>query len=248
MTISAVILTKNEEDNIVDCIEKLSFCNEIIVIDDNSTDRTVEIAKNQGVKIIKHPLDNNFSQQRNFALTKAKCDWILFIDADERVSKQLKEEIIQTLSDNPSEKAYYIKREDFMWGKLLKHGETGNIYLLRLAKAHTGVWIGKVHESWVSESKAGELKNPIFHYPHVTISDFISEINFYSSIRAKELFDQKKKTNWFFITAYPKVKFIQNYIFRLGILDGIQGLMLAFFMSLHSFLVRGKLWLLWHKK
>ncbi len=248
MTISAVVLAKNEENNIVDCLENLSWCDEILVIDDNSTDKTLELAKKHKAKVIKHSLNKDFSQQRNYALKVATGDWIFFVDADERVSPVLRDEIIQTIKNNPREDSFYIKRDDVLWGRLLKYGETGNTYIIRLVKKESGVWAGKVHEVWVGKSKAGELTNVLLHFPHVTISEFLKDINFYSTIRANELFGQGKKTNWFFIVAYPKAKFIQNYFLRLGFLDGTQGLLLALFMSLHSFLVRGKLWLLWQKK
>jgi len=245
MKISAIILTKNEENNIVDCLENLSWCDEIIIIDDNSTDHTIELAKKFKTKIIKHPLENDFSKQRNFGLSLASNEWVLFIDADERVSDGLRKEIVREISSIPKFESYYIKRDDVLWGRLLKYGETGNTYLLRLAKKSSGIWINKVHEVWASKSKPGELENVLLHFPHITISEFIKDINFYSTLRAQELYEKRVRSNWFQIVFYPKVKFIQNYFLRLGFLDGIQGLLLAFFMSFHSFLVRAKLWTLY---
>lgn len=246
MQISAIILAKNEEKNIQDCILGLSFCNEIIVIDDNSKDSTVEIAKKLGAKVISHDLNNNFSAQRNFAMTKAKNPWIIFIDADERVTPELKQEIIQkTLT--PIAEAYYVHRIDFMWGKLLKHGEVGSVYILRLARKDAGAWIGAVHENWITDGKTSELKNPLLHYPHVDTEEFLSEINQYSSIRANELHKQKMQVSYWDIIAYPSGKFIQNYFLRFGFLDGAPGFVLAMLMSFHSFLVRAKLWQLQEK-
>lgn len=248
MDISCVIIAKNEENNLKDCIASVSFCNEIIVIDDYSDDKTVSIAKKEGAKVITHSLEKNFSAQRNFGLSKTKNDWVLFIDADERVSKNLKNEIIKVISQNSLISGYYIKRDDFMWGKFLKHGESGNIFFLRLVKKHTGIWTGKVHEKWVSSEPTLELKFPLLHYPHVNTKEFLKEINFYSTIRAEELFEKKEKTNFISLISYPGGKFLQNYIFKLGFLDGIPGILFALFMSFHSFLVRAKLWLLYDKK
>ena len=253
MNISAVVLTKNEEENIVDCLESLSWCNEIVVIDDNSEDRTIEIAKNYGAKVFVNSLQNDFSKQRIFGLSKATNDWVLFVDADERVSEVLASEIFNFLpiksgSIFNSFDGFYIKRLDYMWGKELKHGETGNIKLLRLAKKNAGLWKGKIHETWDVKGKIGELTNPLLHFPHKTLNEFLNEINFYTDIRVKELYDQKVTVYWWSIILYPKLKFFVNYFLKLGFLDGIQGLVFAIIMSFHSFLVRGKLWMLWQKE
>lgn len=245
-TVTAIILAKNEETNIEDCIKSVTWCDEILVIDDNSTDKTSAKAKKLGAKVILHALENDFSKQRNFAIGEATKDWILFVDADERVPKELEAEIKKVLENTTDITGYYIKRHDYMWGKFLKYGETGDLYLLRLAKKNKGKWIGQVHESWASLGKVRELRFPLLHFPHATIGEFLFEINFYSTLRAQELKTQMIQAHWFDIILYPKVKFIQNYFLRLGFLDGTQGLILALMMSMHSFLVRGKLWLLWH--
>ncbi|MEK7502101.1 MAG: glycosyltransferase family 2 protein, partial [Patescibacteria group bacterium] len=189
--ISAVVLTKNEEKNIVDCLESLSWCDEIIVVDDNSEDRTAEISKKFSAKVFIRNLNSDFSKQRNFGLEKASGDWILFVDADERVTPLLRKEIIQS-TNNPINQydGFYIKRKDFMWEKELKYGETGNVVLLRLARENKGEWEGKVHEEWKVKGSVGEFKNSILHYPHPTISEFLKEINYYTDIRAKELFEK----------------------------------------------------------
>jgi glycosyltransferase involved in cell wall biosynthesis len=245
MTITAIILAKNEEKNIASCIETLTWCDEILLIDDNSTDATSRIAKKLGARIIRHSLNNDFSQQRNFALKHAKSEWVFYVDADERVSDALRDEI-RTILPSSTLDAYYVRRVDYQWGKLLRYGETGSMYFLRLARKDFGNWIGRVHESWVSSKAAGKLKEPLFHYPHVTISEFLSEINFYSTLRATELFEQGHKTSGWEIVAYPLGKFLQNALLRLGVLDGMHGIIFAALMSFHSFLVRGKLWLLTH--
>ncbi len=245
--ISAIILTKNEEKNIKQCLESLSWCDERIVIDDQSKDRTGEIAQKLGAKVYVRLL-SNFSDQRNYGKDKAKGDWILFIDADEYISSALWYEIMQKINepiDNPA--GFYFKRIDVMWGKQLKYGESGTIKLLRLAKKNSGQWVGAVHERWEISGKTETLNNPLQHYPHQTIEEFLKEINHYTDLRAKELYKLNVKTNWSMILLYPKAKFFQNYILRLGILDGLPGLVSSLMMSFHSFLVRGKLWLLWQK-
>lgn len=248
--ISAVVLTKNEEKNIIDCLESIRFCNEIIVIDDNSTDRTLDLVKrfDKKVKVFKRDLNGNFSLQRKFGVEQTTNDWVLFIDADERVGSGLATEIKENVIPNSEYGGFLIPRIDHMWGRKLKHGETGNIKLLRLFNKQKGDLKGVVHETWETRSKVGFLTSPIQHFPHPTISEFLREINFYTDLRAKELYDQGKKVSWISIILYTKGKFIVNYFMKLGFKDGMPGLVHAMLMAFHSFLVRGKLWLLWQKK
>lgn len=241
--LSAVVLTKNEEKHIVDCLESISFCDEIIVIDDNSDDRTKEIAEKMGAKVFTRSLNNNFSQQRNFGLSNTNGEWVLFLDADERVTKELQYEILYVINSSNSDlNGYLVQRKDKMWGKILEHGEVGNIKLLRLAKKNCGKWEGMVHETWNIKGRIGSLKSYIIHYPHENVSEFLKEINFYTTIRANELYQKSIKVKLQDIIVYPLGKFFLNYFIRLGFLDGTAGLVFAIIMSFHSFLVRGKLW------
>lgn len=247
--ISSVILVKNEEKNIADCLASLSWCDEILVIDDNSSDKTIVIAEKRGAKVFSHPLQNDFAKQRNFGLEKAKGEWVLFIDADERVTPQLWYEIMQYTNDASNlNTGFYLRRVDHIWGRELRHGETGNIKLLRLAKKDAGMWEGSVHEKWDIKGKTTTLQNALMHYPHQSIKEFLSEINFYSDLRAKELHKKKVKAYWWSIIMYPFAKFMLNFILKLGFLDGLAGLVFALMMSFHSFLVRGKLWLQYPRK
>ena len=131
---------------------------------------------------------------------------------------------------------------------MLNHGESGNIKLLRFGKKHSGVWVGKVHEEWQVDGKKGELGSFLLHYPHQTLNEFLTEINFYSTLRANELYEKKITVSYLDLLKYPVAKFLLNYFLKLGFLDKMEGLMFALMMSFHSFLVRGKLWLLWQKK
>ncbi|RJQ38908.1 glycosyltransferase family 2 protein [Candidatus Microgenomates bacterium] len=240
---SAVILTKNEENNIKDCIASLSWCNEIIVIDDDSFDKTAEVARKLGAKVYLRSLNKDFSAQRNFGLLKAANEWVIFVDADERVTETLSSEILAFQFSNFNKfSGFFINRKDNIWEKELKHGESGNIKLLRLAKKDAGKWEGAVHERWKISGQTDILSNELIHFPHQTISEFLKEINFYTDIRANELFRKGKKVNIFSIICYPVVKFLQNYFIKFGFLDGLEGFIFAVTMSFHSFLVRGKLW------
>jgi glycosyltransferase involved in cell wall biosynthesis len=241
--ITAIIITKNEEKNIVGCLESLNFCSECIVIDDLSADRTRDLARLNGATVIERRLDGNFSDQRNHGLKLAKTDWVLFIDADERVSEKLANEIKSAVAEEKFN-GYLFKRVDKLFGRVLKYGEAGNIKLLRLGKKSAGKWNGLVHETWDIKGETGTLKNSLFHAPHASISDFLSEISFYSTLRAKELKSLGEGSSWFTIILYTKGKFFYTYIIKLGFLDGMPGLLLSIMMSFHSFLTRSKLYLL----
>ncbi|MFC1711919.1 glycosyltransferase family 2 protein [Patescibacteria group bacterium] len=247
--ITAVILTNNENSKLLQCLESLLWCQEIIVTSDSEkNEKTLNLIKRKGVKVYKNDLKKNFSQQRNFALERVSNNWALFIDADEIVSSKLKNEILGVFHNINMDKKYngfVFKRQDFFLGRWLKYGEASSVKLLRLGKKNTGKWKGKVHEVWDIKGRVGEFKNPIIHKRNITISNFLTRINIYSSLRADELYQKKIKANFVTLFVYPIGKFIQNYSLKLGALDGFPGFTLAFFMSLHSFLVRAKLYLLW---
>lgn len=249
MNTSAVILTKNEEENIKECINGLTFCDEIIVIDDNSSDKTAEIAGNLGGKVFVRNLNDDFAGQRNFGLEKANNKWVLFIDADERVSGELKKEMLKEIEspENPHV-GYTFKRDDYIWGKKLNHGETANISLLRLARKSAGKWVRSVHEVWTVTGRTKTLKNPLKHYPHQTLREFIDDINFHSDLHAEANYKEGKISNLAKIVIWPKGKFFYNYFFKLGFLDGMEGFVFALMMSFHSFLSWSKLWVIQRTK
>jgi glycosyltransferase involved in cell wall biosynthesis len=263
MNISVVILTKNEEKNIERCLNSISFCDEIIIVDDFSTDNTdnqISKIKNQNdklnIKIIKKHLIDDFSVQRNFGMSKAKNDWVLFVDADEEVTQELKNEIIgldsRLRGNDNNTNAYYLKRRDYFWKHELKFGEVKKVReqgIIRLVKKNSGKWTGKVHEEFnLLSLRVGKLNGFINHYPHQTLKEFINDINNYSTIRAEELLNRKTKTDALEIIFFPFVKFIYNYFFNFGFFDGPAGFVYAFMMSFHSFLVRAKLYQLVNSK
>lgn len=240
--VTAIVLTKNEEKNIAKCLAGLRFCNEVIVVDEYSTDRTVEIARRYGARVFERHLNNDFASQRNFGLGKAKGDWVFFVDADERVTEALASEIKNEIVGTPAI-GFYIKRRDFVWGRELRHGESGTVKLLRLAKKKAGVWKREVHEGWDIRGKTKTLENPLTHHPHQTLREFLQDVDRYSTLHAKALHEEGVKSNLAKIIIWPVGKFKYNWIFKLGFLDGASGFVVAAMMSLHSFLAWSKLWL-----
>lgn len=246
MKLSVIILSKNEENNISQCLETVKFCNDIIVIDDYSKDNTIEIVKKYKARLYLKKLNNNFANQRNFGLQKAKNDWVLFLDSDERISKNLSNEIKGAIKKEKIN-GYFFKRIDNLWGMKITHGEIGNVRLLRLARKDSGRWEREVHEEWNVSGRTKTLENPIDHYPHQTLTEFMKDINYFSGLHAIANLKEGKKSTILKIIIYPKLKFIKDYFIYLGFLDSIQGLIIALIMSMHSFLSWSKLWILQKK-
>jgi len=243
--ISAVVLTKNEEKNIRQCLKLLKFCDEIIVVDDYSEDKTREVAKKFGARVFVRNMDMNFSQQSNFGMEKARGDWVIFVDADERISKELAVEIKEKIKKAEYD-AFFVKRLDFIWGRWLNHGEVGSFRAVRVVKKNMGFWKRRVHPRFILSKKAkvGFLKNPILHYPHQSVEKFLQTVDRWSSWHALANMEEGKKSSALTIVFYPPAHFFKNYFLKLGFLDGLQGFVFAVIMSFHSFLAWSKLWVI----
>jgi len=240
--ISVIVLTHNNESTIVRTLDSLTWCDEIIVVDDISTDRTIDLAKKYGAVIVSHQLEANFALQRNRGLQKAKGEWVLYVDSDEIVPPGLQKEILNAVRSATNNTGYYISRKDILFGRELHHGETASVKLLRLAKKGCGDWKRAIHEIWEIQGAKGRFATPLLHYSHKTVQGFLSDINLYSSINAGVFYEEGKRATIWQIIAYPVGKFIRNYIFLGGFLDGVPGFIMAMMMSFHSFLTRGKMW------
>lgn len=246
MGISVVVLTQNNAGTLEQTLQSVSFCDEILVIDDHSTDETVTIAKQHNAAVYTRALDGDFASQRNFGLSKAKHEWVLFVDSDETVSPALRKEIMEAIQ-NVDVNGFFLRRQDILWGRELQHGETEKVRLLRLARVGKGKWQRPVHEVWQVAGAVGTLTHPLHHTPHPNVAHFLADINTYSTINAQYFFTRKTPASVFHIVAYPAAKFIQNYIMRRGFMDGMPGIVVALMMSFHSFLTRAKLWQLYQK-
>lgn len=246
--LSAVILAKNSASSLGKTLASLSWVTDSIVIDDFSTDKTESIAKRYHARVYQRHLRNDFSGQRNFGLQKAKGDWVFFVDSDEIVTEELKNEISRKIHNQSKINGFFVKRKDYFYGRELRHGETAHVTLLRLAKKDAGKWIRPVHEVWDVNGPTHTLTYPLLHYPHPDVAQFISEINTYTTINASYLNSIGEKSSLFHIVAYPAGKFFQNYFMKLGFLDGTAGFVIAMLMSFHSFLTRAKLYMLTVKR
>lgn len=239
--LSIAILTGNAADKLRTLLPTLHWADEIVVIDDNSTDSSQSIARKFKAKFVRRPLDENFAAKRNLALNVCQEEWVLFLDSDEKVPKVLQQEIIQKLKHNPQVNGFTLGREDIFLGRTLRFGETGTTRLLRLGRRTKGVWIRPVHEVW-ELSPVGHLNHPLLHYPHPTIASFLEKINRYTTIDARFRHHQGESFSLVTLLLFPLGKFVTNYIVKLGFLDGFPGLIMAYFMSLHSMITRIKLY------
>lgn len=249
MKISVVIPVKDEEKNIGEAIKSVSFCDEVIVIDDMSSDKTVEIAKNLGARVLEREMKKNFSNQLNFGMKRASEKWILFLDADERVTPKLRNEIEKAVKKNtPGINGFWIKRQDFFLGKRIRYGDAVGFKDLRLVRKGSGKWKRRVHPHFDILGRTKTLKGGLVHYPHESVSDFIDSINTWSNWHSLANREEKKSVSVLKIVFFPLIKFIRNYFFKLGFLDGLHGFVHAFLMSFHSFLAWSNLWIMNKKK
>ena len=231
--ISATIITLNEEDRIEKAIHGvLGAADEIIVLDCGSTDKTVEKAKRAGAKIYFRKFDN-FSNQKNYAASKTSGDWILSLDADEEIPKQLILEIKNAVK-NKIYNGYLIPRRNFILGKEIKYSRWSPDTHIWLWKKNFGKWVGDVHEEVVVEGKVGRLKNAKIHNQKETISEFIKANDFYANLLAESLFKKGKRFSFFKLIRDPIFEFFIRFFYKLGFLDGFRGFILSYLMAIYK--------------
>lgn len=242
MPVSAVVITKNEEQNIDRCLSSLKFCDEIIVVDSMSTDSTIEIASKHTDKIFQQEW-LGYAQQKNYAVNLSSNNWILSIDADEEVSPELKEEILDLLKTVPECSAYTIPRKTLHSGQWIKHGGWYPNRLIRLFDRSNGSWQGgDVHEYWNSNGLIGDLNKDLVHHSFENIFDQVERNNRYSTLGAVVLKNGKKKFSIMKLIGKPIFKFIETYFIKLGFLDGYLGFIISVSAGYSVFLKWAKLW------
>ena len=245
--ISALAITLNEAEAITSFIESLWFADEIVIVDSLSTDDTKAIAtRHEKVRFFERKFDN-FSNQKNFTLSKARNDWVVFFDPDEEITTELANEMVDALK-NTDVKAYYVKRQIHFMGKPLKYSGFQTDWVVRLFhKDYCRYNDSKVHEVIETTGKTARLKARLPHHSYKDFDDYTGKLHRYSELQAQMLYEKKKKPNLYHFLFRPFYRFWHQYLLRLGILDGKEGFILAYINAFSVFKRYVNLWLLYRK-
>lgn len=242
--LSALILTYNEEAHIAECLDSVNWIDKIIVVDSFSDDKTKDICQHyDNVEFYENEF-KDFASQRNYALEQIKTDWVFVIDADERVTADLKREIIEKLKD-PQAEGYDIARKNYFLGKWIKYCGWYPDYTLRLFKSKYR-YRGLVHESPQIEGQVEKLENDFIHYTYQDLESYAAKMNHYTTLDAEKKYRAEKTVGITYILFRPFLEFIKKYLFKRGFLLGSQGLILSVLSSYYQFLKAIKLWELNH--
>ncbi len=232
--ITALIITYNEMGYIQRCLDSIDFVDEIVVVDSYSTDGTYEYLKERpGVKVIQHPFVN-FTLQKSYALNQASNDWVLFLDADEVVPEELKEEIMTTVDSDEEHVAYWFYRQFMFEEEPLNYSGWQTDKNYRLFRKSRAKFTDRkiVHETLEVEGSSGILKNKLTHYCYKNYEDYKGKMLRYGRLKAKEDFYRENAFNYFYYIFKPAWKFFNHYILRLGILDGKKGRIICYLNAL----------------
>ncbi len=235
MLLSAVLIACNEEKKIQACLDALQFADEVIVVDSGSHDRTPEIARKAGARVFTRLLDN-FAAQRNYAMSLAEGEWVLFVDADERVTLELRVQIEKTVRDPEAADGYELFRVNHIFGGPMKYGASGSDSPLRLARKSKAHWEGLVHEKLVVEGKTGRLERELQHVTYQTLDEYFSKFNLFTSLDAREMLRKGEPLPSIFkMVLRPLAEFFYYYVLRQGFRDGRRGFVYQVLSSFYIF-------------
>jgi glycosyltransferase involved in cell wall biosynthesis len=244
MKISASIIVRNEEDNIAAVCETVKWADEIVIVDSDSTDRTVEIARLYTTRVFNRPF-RGYKDKHEFADSQTTGDWIFWIDADERVTTQLRESIEKLRQLDPSSlpDGFRIARSTHYLGRWIKHSGWYPDYQMRLYRKSASYWDGvSPHETARVRGRIETLPGEFLHYTKRNLSEHHRVLDEYTTLAAEFLDQQKKRVRGIDLLLLPVAAFIRTYIFKRGFLDGIQGLIIAIFTAYSVFLKYAKVW------
>ena len=238
--LSAVIITLNAAPRLDACLESVSFADEILVVDAGSIDATVEIARRHGARVVHHDWEG-FGKQKRYAVAQARHPWVLCLDADERVSGELRTAILGAL-EAPAFKAYAMPRRNRFMGRWLKHGEGYPDFNLRLFHRDHAQWSeDAVHEKVVTEARIGRLTGDLLHESETGITEYLEKQNRYTTLQAQALYQRGARASVTRMLFSPPLRFVKFYFLRLGFLDGLPGLIHITIGCMNSFVKYAKL-------
>lgn len=243
MRLSVIVITRNEQANIMDCLRSVDFADERIVVDNGSTDDTVNLAMQAGAQVHQTEDWPGFGPQKNRALAYVTGEWVLSLDADERVTPELREEILKVISSETTTACFSIPRSSWFCGRFMAHSGWTPDYVDRLFKAGSARFsLDLVHEKLVHEGRAQVLKNPLLHYSHREFSDVLTKIDRYSTASAQQALAKGKRSSVAGALGHGLWAFVRTYVFKAGFLDGGHGLALAIANAEGSYYRHIKLW------
>lgn len=233
--ITIAIITKNEERNIRDCLESVKWADEIVVVDNGSTDHTLSICKEYGARVFQEEW-KGYSGQKNSAIEKAGNEWVLNLDADERVSPELRQEMQKCLEENQDVDGYWIPRKNFFLGRWIRYCGWYPDLNLRLFRRSRGRFGERaVHERVEVQGKTLTLTQPLIHETYRSLSDFFQRMDRYSSLAAGEMLREGRKFRSIDPVFRPPFTFLQMYVLRAGFLEGYLGMVLSVLYSYYTF-------------
>lgn len=244
--LSAIVIAKNEEKHIEACLDTLAFCDERIVVDGGSDDATAMLAEGKGARVVIRREWSGFGPQKNFALSLATGDWVLSIDADERVSAELAETMLQAIAQNRADAAdaYEMPRLSTFCGRPMRHSGWYPDYVLRLFKRGKARFSDDlVHERVICDGAVERLPYPLIHHPVARLEDSLSRMDRYSTARAQMIVDSGRRVSFATGILRSFWAFVQTYFIRLGFLDGREGFLLAVLNAEGTYYRYMKAWL-----
>lgn len=243
--ISAIVIAQNEEERIRECIENLSFCKEVVLVNNNSKDKTPQIAESLGAKVVDFE-SSDFSELRNFGLKQAGSDWVLYVDADEKLDEELKKELKSALNSEEYS-SYFVRRKNFYLG----NNEWPYIEKIQrlFKKDKLEGWFGQLHESPKIEGKTGELKGFLIHKTHRNLEEMVNKTNVWSEVEAMLRFNAgHPKMGWWRFPRVMLAAFFTSFIIQKGYKAKTAGLIESLYQSFSVFITYAKLWELQQEK
>lgn len=242
--LTIAIITKNEEEMITDAINSSLFADEVLLVDTGNTDKTNQIAKSLGAKIIKSD-GKNYSEWRNDALKAIKNKWIMFLDADERITTELQEEIKKIInSEDETYSAYQIPRKNNYLGHYMKYGGWGNEKIIRLfLRSKLVKYVNELHEQPSFDGRLGTLNSPLLHFSHRSIDSMLEKTIKFTYYEARLRFDNNHPTivTWRIIRVMI-TEFVYRFIKKLAWMDGTPGIVDGIFQVFNTFIIYSRLW------
>ncbi len=246
--LSVTIITRNEADDIGAALASVSWADEIVVVDSESGDETAAIARERGARVVVRPWPG-YIAQKNYAASIASHDWILSIDADERVTPELAAEIRALLQDTPREKAFRVPRVTFHLGRWIRTTDWYPDYQTRLYDRRAAEWSGHyVHEAVSVRGETGQLRGELQHYAYRDIADHLETIDRYTTLAARQMHEAGRRAGLADLVVHPPAAFLRNYVARGGFRDGAVGFIVSRMNAYYVFLKLAKLWELQREK